>query len=207
MATTVTASRRRDAAAARVQASDAMLYTIGFGGGSTCRSLRAGSRATRGPRAENPTFRRTPRSSTASSPNRDGAVDQVRPLVFLDQRPPGRHVAADHREGQKRQLRHSSARRLSRQRSPAGRKVSHGQNATVAGSRVAGSRVGGRYSRDLGSDDAVGAAAAVATTATATTRRSRRRPSRTRRRHSGRASSWSRSTSASSIGRDSRCAA
>ena len=60
--------------------------------------------------------------------------------------PPGRHVAADHREGQKRQLRHSSARRLSRQRSPAGRKVDHGQKRYrgfavrgLAGSWVRGS--------------------------------------------------------------------
>ena len=58
---------RRETAMERVQASDAMLYTIGFGGGATVPQLRASLEAYARPRAANPSLRNTPASSTRCS--------------------------------------------------------------------------------------------------------------------------------------------
>ena len=58
----------RDAATARVQASDAMLYTVGFGAGATVAGLRNSLEILRATRlAAGRSFRSGPRSSTARS--------------------------------------------------------------------------------------------------------------------------------------------
>ena len=100
----------RDAAAARVQASDAMLYTIGFGAGSAIPTLRTNletfARSTGG-RAFFPTAHAGARRGVRSHHQRTG--QSVRAVVLLDQRGAEQSLAQHQGARAVRQVRHPRA--------------------------------------------------------------------------------------------------
>ena len=114
----------RDAALARVHASDAMLYTIGFGGGAVVPRLQAEPRDVRardgrpvllaeGPRVARRRLRRDPR----------GAGAPVRAVVLVHQHAAGRAVARHQGAGARREVRHPRTAGLPRGKRAAGAEV------------------------------------------------------------------------------------
>ena len=174
----------REIAMARVQASDAMLYTVGFGGGATVPALRGSLETYARSTGGRPFFPKTREGARRRlRRHRRGARESVRPLVLVEQSQVEQHVAEHQGPGAQRQVRHQGAAGLLRKRT-----------ATRGEVNDAGT---GRH-HDGGNGGAVGFGRALALGETA--------PPRAGADVSERRRSSSPSTSASSTGRGSRCA-